>query len=78
MEDSSCTDATLNVFSRLRKEYDNVGIVVQAYLKRTKNDVEKLMKLGSTFRLCKGIYVEPAEIAIKDFDAVNKNISRDT
>jgi proline dehydrogenase len=73
MEDSSVTDITLRVFSRLRKEYDNVGIVVQAYLKRTKSDVENLMKLGSTFRLCKGIYVEPEAIAIKDHDAINKN-----
>src|SRR5215831_15688350 len=56
MEDSAHTDATLDVFRRLRAEYDNVGIVVQAYLYRTEKDIEDLLKIGARIRLCKGAY----------------------
>jgi proline dehydrogenase len=73
MEDVTCTTDTLEVFSRLRKEFDNVGIVIQAYLKRSPKDVEELMKLGATFRLCKGIYNESHEVAYKKNDEIHKN-----
>ncbi len=73
MEDHTCTDDTLGIFSRLRSEFTNVGIVVQAYLKRTESDVRELLKLGATFRLCKGIYIEPPEIAFRDRRAVQEN-----
>ena len=66
MEDSSVTDKTFRLFKRIRENYDNVGIVVQAYLKRTVEDVTKLNKNGTNYRLCKGIYIEPEEIAYKD------------
>lgn len=65
MEDHTCTDGTLDIFRRLRKEFSNVGIVVQAYLKRSEADVRNLVESGAGFRLCKGIYVEPEEIAFK-------------
>lgn len=63
MEDSSKTDGTLEVFRRLRSEFDNVGIVVQAYLYRTEKDIEDLLKIGARIRLCKGAYKEPPSIA---------------
>ena len=70
MEDSPYTDATINLYKKLIKEYDNVGIVVQSYLKRTFDDVVILNKLNTNYRLCKGIYVEPATIAYKDKQAI--------
>ncbi len=73
MEDSPKTDATFEVFRRLRSEFNNVGIVVQAYLYRTEKDIEELLKLGARIRLCKGAYKEPAEIAFPDKADVDKN-----
>ncbi|MDI3520533.1 MAG: proline dehydrogenase [Anaerophaga sp.] len=78
MEDSSCVDAELELYRRLHKIYPlNVGIVIQAYLKRTPTDIQFLAELHSpstpvNVRLCKGIYVEPPEIAIQDRKAINK------
>lgn len=63
MEESTKTDATLQVFKRLRSEFENVGIVVQAYLYRTEKDVEELLQIGARIRLCKGAYKEPPEVA---------------
>lgn len=63
MEDSGHTDTTLDVFMRLRKDYDNVGIVIQSYLYRSKDDIIKLLKAGARIRLCKGAYDEPATVA---------------
>jgi proline dehydrogenase len=77
MEDSPFTDATFRLFRRLREEFDNVGVVVQAYLKRTYDDVVVLNKIGTNYRLCKGIYIEPALIAYKDKDAIRKNYVKD-
>lgn len=67
MEDSSVTQVTLDIYRELRKSYKAVGTVVQAYLHRTPEDVEKLLAEDQThLRLCKGIYVEPPEVAIQD------------
>lgn len=63
MEDSPKTDATLDIFNRLRDEFDNVGIVIQSYLYRSEKDVENLLKRGARIRLCKGAYDEPASVA---------------
>jgi proline dehydrogenase len=76
MEDSSTTDNTIKVYKRLFQEFKNVGIVIQAYLKRSLSDVIELNKLGTNYRLCKGIYVEPASIAIKDRQAIRDNFMR--
>ncbi len=73
MEDSPFTDVTIKLFNRVREKFDNVGIVVQAYLKRTLDDVKLLDKSGTNYRLCKGIYVEPAEIAYKEYQRVREN-----
>ncbi len=73
MEDSSVTTATIEMFNKIREKYDNVGIVVQAYLHRTYDDVAKLNKNGTNYRLCKGIYIEPAEIAYKGKQEIRDN-----
>jgi proline dehydrogenase len=67
MEDSSTTDRTLELYRGLRDDgLENVGVVLQAYLRRTLGDVEGLHNV----RLCKGIYVEPPELAYREYDAV--------
>jgi len=73
MEDSPYTSATIEMFKKLQQEFDNVGIVVQAYLKRTMGDVIDLNKSKTNYRLCKGIYNEPEEIAIKNKQAIRDN-----
>lgn len=73
MEDSPYTDKTINLFKKLRNDYSNVGIVLQAYLKRTTSDVITLNKLSTNYRLCKGIYIEPATIAYKDRQEIRNN-----
>jgi proline dehydrogenase len=71
MEDSSTTDETLRMYRELRAAgYDNVGVVLQARLKRTLADVRDLVDLRPNIRLCKGIYIERPEIAYRDFDSV--------
>jgi proline dehydrogenase len=74
MEDSSTTDTTLRLYRELRESgLDNVGVVLQASLRRTVADVQALADLRPSVRLCKGIYVEPASIAFTDFEAVRAN-----
>jgi proline dehydrogenase len=71
MEDSSTTTATLGLYRQLREEgHDNVGIVLQSMLRRTLDDVADLVALQPNVRVCKGIYVEPAEIAYQGDDAI--------
>jgi proline dehydrogenase len=77
MEDSSATDDTLRLYRELRDGgLENVGVVLQAYLRRTLSDVEALGGEGLNVRLCKGIYVEPEAIAFRDFQAVRDNYVR--
>lgn len=73
MEDSSTTDMTINLYKKIFQQYKNLGVVIQAYLKRSFDDVVVLNKLGTNYRLCKGIYVEPPSIAIKDKQAIREN-----
>jgi proline dehydrogenase len=73
MEGSPVVDATLRVFERAFATSKNVGIVLQAYLKRTAADVERAIELGARVRLCKGAYNEPPEIAIKDMPSIRVN-----
>jgi proline dehydrogenase len=74
MEDSSTTDETLRLYRELRESgHDNVGIVLQAMLRRTLDDIHDLADLRPSVRLCKGIYVEPPEIAFREFGAVRAN-----
>lgn len=76
MEGSAVTDATLRVFERAYSTHQNVGIVLQAYLKRTAADVERAIALGARVRLCKGAYNEPAEIAYKDMPDIRAHYMR--
>ncbi|MDX6486113.1 MAG: proline dehydrogenase [Gaiellaceae bacterium] len=77
MEDSSTTSDTLRMYRDLREGgFDNVGVVLQAYLRRTLDDVRGLADLEPNVRLCKGIYVEPPSIAYADYDAVRANYVR--
>lgn len=77
MEDSSTTDDTLAHYRELREAgHDRVGIVLQATLKRTLADVDALADLRPNVRLCKGIYVEPATVAFREFEAVRTNFVR--
>ncbi|HXG04831.1 MAG TPA: proline dehydrogenase family protein [Candidatus Binatia bacterium] len=66
MESSAYTDRTLDLYARLRPEHPHLACVVQAYLRRTPADVERLIDLGATVRLCKGAYREPPAIAYPD------------
>lgn len=83
MEDSQCTDLEIELFRKLKKEFPgNVGLVFQAYMKRTHSDLENLLDLNSSetplnYRLCKGIYVEPAEIAYKKYEEINSHFLQD-
>lgn len=83
MEDTPCTDASIEIFRRIKEEFpENVGLVFQAYLKRTHDDIKDLADLHSddvplNFRLCKGIYVEPEALAYKDYNEINNNFLND-
>jgi proline dehydrogenase len=77
MEDSSTTSEALRMYRELREGgFDNVGVVLQSYLRRTLDDIHALADLKPNVRLCKGIYVEPAAIAFTDDDAVRANYVR--
>ncbi len=73
MEDHTCTDATLEIYRRLHTEVGHVGVVLQAYLHRTVEDIKALLPLNPNIRLCKGIYREPRTIAWKQYETVRAN-----
>ncbi len=83
MENSPCVDDSIDIFRRIKKEFpQNVGLVLQAYLKRTLTDIESMLDLKSedadlNFRLCKGIYVESPTIAYKDYHEINARYLED-
>ncbi|MFN8239895.1 MAG: proline dehydrogenase family protein [Bacteroidales bacterium] len=83
MEDSPCTDMEIDLYRRLKNEFPkNVGLVLQAYLKRTRSDIEIMLDMHSpeaplNFRLCKGIYREPEQIAFKKYDEINEHFLDD-
>ena len=73
MEDSSYVDRTLDLYQRLRSTHARTGICLQAYLKRTAKDVERLLPLGPAIRLVKGAYDEPAAVAFRSSKEVDAN-----
>lgn len=73
MEDATTTDATLRLHRDLHERYGNVGCVLQAYMRRTLDDVDALPDQGVNVRLCKGIYVEPRRTAWKGYETVRHN-----
>jgi proline dehydrogenase len=77
MEDSSTTDDTLRLYRELRGEgHDNVGVVLQAMLRRTASDITALAGLKPSVRLCKGIYLEPPDVAYPEYEAVRASYVR--
>ena len=76
MESSAYTDRTLDLYARVRPSFPNAACVVQAYLRRTAKDVDRLIELGATVRLCKGAYREPRELAFPDKGQVDANYAR--
>jgi proline dehydrogenase len=83
MEDSPCTDDEIELFRRLKKEFPgSVGLVIQAYLRRTLDDIRSMLDLNNeehpvSYRLCKGIYVEPEKISYKKHDEINEHFLED-
>ena len=75
MEDSSCTDDTLEIYKRAREKFENVGVVIQACMKRSNEDIDSLKAMRANVRICKGIYIEPPEIAHHDREIVRQNYS---
>ena len=73
MEGSAYTEATVALYERLRRDHDNVGIALQAYLKRTAADLQRLLPVRPAIRLVKGAYDEPAEIAYRRRPEVDSN-----
>jgi proline dehydrogenase len=76
MESSAYTDRTLALYHRLHPTYSNLACVVQSYLRRTPRDVERLIEIGATMRLCKGAYREPPETAFPDKRDVDETYAR--
>jgi len=73
MEGSAYTERTLRLFCELFQKHQNVGIVIQAYLHRSEQDVRRLIELGARVRLCKGAYKEPPSLAVQAMAAVRQN-----
>lgn len=76
MEDHTCTSDTIEVFRELHRDFPATGIVLQAYLRRTEEDARPMTAEKINFRLCKGIYREPEEIAFKGREEIQKNYLR--
>ena len=78
MEGSDVTQTTIDIFKRLRSEFDlnDVGIVLQSYLRRTYDDAVDLLKIPARIRICKGAYQEPADVAFPDKKEVDSNYVR--
>lgn len=83
MEDTPCTDTSIDILRRIKREFPkNVGLVFQAYLKRTLDDIKNLKDIHSdevplNFRICKGIYIESPEVAYKEYDEINQHFLED-
>ena len=76
MEDSPCIDDTLDIYNQLRPDFDNVGVVIQARMRRSLADVRELAKVKANVRVCKGIYIEPFSIAFTDPVIISRNYIR--
>lgn len=76
MEDSAHTQSTIDVFRAVRERFDNVGLVIQAYLYRSEHDVRELAGLGANLRICRGAYNEPPSVAFPDRHEVAANFRR--
>jgi len=75
MEDSPVTEVTIRIFEEARDKYEGVGLVLQAYLRRSLDDAARAVALRANVRVCKGIYVEPAAIAFQDREEIRGSFS---
>ena len=76
IEDSSCTEDTIDIYLRLRKDYSNVGTALQSYMRRSVDDVNRLIPHKANLRFCKGAYYwEQREVVYKDGEIVNYNFN---
>lgn len=73
MEDSPVTQATLDIYGQVCKDYQRVGVVIQAYLRRSLADVTRIAQAAGDLRICKGIYVEPTEVAFQTHDEIRRS-----
>jgi proline dehydrogenase len=73
MEDSSTTTDTLDIYREVRETHENVGVVLQSYLKRSERDAADLARMRARVRVCKGIYREPPDIAWQDRESINRS-----
>lgn len=73
MEDATTTDATLGLYRELHPRYGNLGVVLQAYMRRTLGDIDSLPAAKANVRICKGIYIEPRRVAFKAYETVRLN-----
>ena len=73
MEDATCTEPTMELYQSLLPDFDNVGVVIQAYLHRSKSDVSRIAGLAANVRIVKGVYVEAESIAYRDADTIRSN-----
>jgi len=76
MEDSSRTSRTLEIYSELLEKHGNVGVALQAYLRRSEGDLKALLDAGGKVRLVKGAYREPAELVFGSRQQVRENYSK--
>jgi len=75
MEDSSVTEETIRVYYEARRHFDRVGLVLQAYLHRSRADAQRAADAKANVRVCKGIYVEPPEVALQGREEIQENYS---
>jgi proline dehydrogenase len=76
MESSPFTAQIVDAYLQSRKRCDNIGIAIQAYLRRSEEDVNRILELGGAIRLCKGAYNESPEIAYKRRKQIDENFSK--
>lgn len=75
MEDSSVTEETIRIFLEAQQRTEKVGMVLQAYMRRSAADVRRAIAVSANVRVCKGIYVEPPEIAFQDREEIRGSFS---
>lgn len=76
MEESRHTEATIQIFEAVQHDVGNLGIAVQAYLRRTRDDLDRIIPAGGHVRLCKGAYAEPESLAYQSKDDVDASFDR--
>lgn len=76
MEDSMYTETTISIYESVQREHGNLGIAIQAYLRRSEADLERVMPLGGHVRLCKGAYAEPEDVAYQSKSEVDQSYDR--